>query len=134
MDKTNAFVKAAGKVMTYAKVIQELNRIAQMSGTDYAGFSVDLKSVDGNKTYGFEFGNAQQEMQLAQLLDMLGIKFSHYKADVKSQKGQLHIDKEYHKLASELFYAWNSFITIEPRITGNAEFDAKWGREVSHTR
>lgn len=134
MDKTNIFSKAAAKVMTYGKVMQELNKIAHMSGSDYAGFSKNLKDVKGNKTLGFEFDTAQQEMQLSDLLDSLGIKFVHYKADIKSQKGQLHIAPEFHKLAGELFETWNSCVIIESRITGNAEIDAKWARVVSHTR
>ena len=134
MEKKAEFSKAAAKVMTYGNVMQELNKISQMSGVDYAGFSKNLKDVQGNTTLGFEFDTAQQEMQLSELLDSLGIKFVHYKADIKSQKGQLHIAPEFHKLAGELFETWNSFVIIEPRITGNAEIDAKWARVVSHTR
>ena len=130
MEKKAEFSKAAAKVMTYGKVMQELNKISQMSGVDYAGFSKNLKDVQGNTTLGFEFDTAQQEMQLSELLDSLGIKFVHYKADIKSQKGQLHIAPEFHKLAGELFETWNSFVIIEPRITGNAEIDAKWARVV----
>ena len=134
MEKKAEFSKAAAKVMTYGKVMQELNKISQMSGVDYAGCSKNLKDVQGNTTLGFEFDTAQQEMQLSELLDSLGIKFVHYKADIKSQKGQLHIAPEFHKLAGELFETWNSFVIIEPRITGNAEIDAKWARVVAHTR
>lgn len=134
MNKKAVFSEATEKVMTYGKVMQELNKISRMSGDDYAVFSANLKDVHGNKTLGFEFDTVQQEMQLADLLDSLGIKFAHYKADIKSQKGQLHIVPEFHKMATELFGMWSSSVIIEPRITGNAEIDARWAREVSHTR
>ncbi|MBR2482397.1 MAG: hypothetical protein IKB49_00720 [Alphaproteobacteria bacterium] len=133
-EKKAAFTKATSKVVTYGELMREMNKIAQASGTDYAGFAIDLKSVDGKKVCGFEFATAQQEMALSAILDKLGIEHSHVHKDIKSQKGELHIAARHAKHATDLFYAWSSLITIEQRITGNAELDAQWQRIVSKAR
>lgn len=133
-DKKSAFAKAAAKVVTYGELVREMNKIAQLSGANYAGFAVDLKSVDGRKVCGFEFETAQQEMALSAILDKLGIEHTHAHKDIKSQKGELHIATKHEKHAKDLFYAWSSLITIEQRITGNAELDAQWQHIVSKTR
>jgi hypothetical protein len=64
----------------------------------------------------------------------MGIKYTSVHNDIKPQNGELQIDPKFEKHATELFYAWSSLITIEPRITGNAELDAQWSRIVSYTR
>ena len=53
---------------------------------------------------------------------------------INSQKGELQIRPAFTKHATDLFYAWSSLITIEQRITGNAELDAQWQRIVSKAR
>ncbi|MBR2342133.1 MAG: hypothetical protein IKA73_01570 [Alphaproteobacteria bacterium] len=133
-EKKAAFTKATAKVMTYGQMIKELNNIAQISGADYAGFAIDLKGADGEKVAGFIFTTTQQEIMLSRLLDVLGIEHVHVRNDINSQKGELQIRPAFTKHATDLFYAWSSLITIEQRITGNAELDAQWQRIVSKAR
>lgn len=128
------FKRAQQRVITYGGVMKTLNDIAKQSGTDTASYNQNLKNFEGRSVSGFEFSSNELAAQLANLLDDLGIKYSRAYDDIKSQAGRLEIATADRTHADELFKNWLSWVTVEPRITGNAELDAKWQRVVSKSR
>ena len=134
MDKKEALNKAATKVITYGQVISRLNSIAKQSGNAEAYFSSDLISPIHGKTVGFKFASAQQGAELGTLLESLGMRFVRHHATLNEQVGELHIAPEHAANAKKLFDNWCSWVTIEPRITGNKELDSKRSEIVGHTR
>lgn len=133
-DKKQNFKRAQQRVITYGAVMNTLNTIAKRSGTDTASYNHNLKDFEGRSVSGFEFSSNELAAQLAKLLDDLGIKYSHAYDGIKSQAGRLEIAAADRTRADELFKNWSSWIIVEPRITGNAELDAKWQRVVSKSR
>lgn len=134
MDKKQKFAQAQHRVITYGGVMEILNSIAKNSGTNSASYNHNLKDFDGRPVSGFEFTTHDQAAQLGKLLSDLGIKYSHAYDSIKSQAGRLEIVSADRARADELFKNWSSWVIVEPRITGNAELDAKWYRVVSKSR
>ena len=133
-DKKQSFAKAEKVVITYGDMIQRLNNIAKNSGTDTAHYNNHMKDFDGNPISAFEFSCPELSIKLERLLRDLNIKYSHAYDSIKSQAGRLEIAPADRARADELFKNWSSWVIIEPRITGNAELDAKWHRVVSKSR
>ncbi|MDO4423258.1 MAG: hypothetical protein Q4C08_00480 [Pseudomonadota bacterium] len=134
MNNKQKFEHARHRVITYGGVMEILNAIAKNSGADGASYNQNLKDFDGRSVSGFEFTTHDQATQLGKLLSDLGIKYSHAYDSIKSQAGRLEIAPADRARADELFKNWSSWVIIEPRITGNAELDAKWHRVVSKSR
>lgn len=134
MDKKQQFEQAGQRVITYGGVIKKLNDIAKGAGTDVASYSQSLKNATGETVSGFEFSTHKLAEKLGCLLSELGIKYVNAYDSIKSQAGRLEIAPTDRAHADELFKNWSSWVIVEPRITGNAELDAKWQRVVSKSR
>lgn len=134
MDKKQQFEQAGQRVITYGGVIKKLNDIAKSAGTDVASYSQSLKNAAGENVSGFEFSTHELAEKLGLLLSELGIKYVNAYDSIKSQAGRLEIASADRAHADELFKNWSSWVIVEPRITGNAELDAKWQRVVSKSR
>ena len=134
MDKKQQFEQAGQRVITYGGVIKKLNDIAKSAGTDVASYSQSLKNAAGENVSGFEFSTHELAEKLGLLLSELGIKYVNAYDSIKSQAGRLEIASADRAHADELFKNWSSWVIVEPRITGNAELDAKWQLVVSKSR
>ena len=134
MNKKQQFEQAGHRVITYGSVIKKLNEIAKGAGADVASYSQNLKNATGESVSGFEFSTHELADKLGHLLSELGIKYINAYDSIKSQAGRLEIASADRAHADELFKNWSSWVIIEPRITGNAELDAKWQRVVSKSR
>ncbi len=134
MNNKQNFEQARQRVITYGGVMARLNDIARNAGTDTASYSHNLTDFDGRSVSGFEFSTNDLAVRLGKLLSDLGIKYTNAHNDIQSQAGRLEIAPVDRKRADELFKNWSSWVIVEPRITGNAELDAKWQRVVSKSR
>ncbi len=134
MNKKQQYEQAGQRVITYGGVIKKLNDIAKSAGTDVASYSQSLKNATGETVSGFEFSTHKLAEKLGLLLSELGIKYVNAYDSIKSQAGRLEIASADRAHADELFKNWSSWVIVEPRITGNAELDAKWQRVVSKSR
>lgn len=134
MNKKQQLEQAGQRVITYGSVIKKLNEIAKGAGADVASYSQNLKNATGESVSGFEFSTHELADKLGHLLSELGIKYINAYDSIKSQAGRLEIASADRAHADELFKNWSSWVIIEPRITGNAELDAKWQRVVSKSR
>lgn len=134
MNKKQQLEQAGQRVITYGSVIKKLNEIAKGAGADVASYSQNLKNATGESVSGFEFSTHELADKLGHLLSELGIKYINAYDSIKSQAGRLEIASADRAHADELFKNWSSWVIVEPRITGNAELDAKWQRVVSKSR
>lgn len=133
-DKKEKFNQGKSRIITYGDVMSRLNEISKNAGTDTAHYNHNMKDFDGKPVSGFEFSTHELGVKLGRLLSDLGIKYINAYDSIKSQAGRLEIADADRARADELFDMWMSWVIVEPRITGNAELDAKWRRDVSKTR
>ena len=133
-DKKENFNKAASRVITYGDVMSRLNEISKNAGADVANYNRKLKNAAGDSVSAFEFSTHELGAKLGRLLSDLGIKYTTAYDSIKSTAGRLEIADADRVRADELFDMWMSWVIVEPRITGNAELDAKWRRVISKTR
>ena len=126
-NQKEQFNQAALRAITYGDVMSRLNEISRGAGANTAHYNTNLKKTDGKTVSGFEFSTHELAEKLGKLLSDLGIMYS-------DAAGRLIITDADRVRADELFYGWTSWSIIEPRITGNAEMDAKWRRVVNKSR
>ena len=134
VNKKGIFNKASSRVITYGEVMSRLNEISKNAGTDVANYNRKLKNAAGDSVSAFEFSTQELGAKLGRLLSDLGIKYTTAYDSIKSTAGRLEIADADRARADELFDMWMSWVIVEPRITANAELNAKWQRDVSKTR
>ena len=124
-NKVTALTRATQNVMTRASLMQELNKITQDCIDDNAHFATDLSNEFDKPVCGFVFSGYTIKARLTSLLDKLGIKYGYAYRTPKPGNGEIQINPEYTKQATELFANWISGVRIDVRMTGNKKQDSR---------
>ncbi|MBE6458119.1 MAG: hypothetical protein E7011_04940 [Alphaproteobacteria bacterium] len=135
INKIKSFEAGKKRTITYGGVMNTLNKISRNAGDNVAAFETNLKNADGKRVCGFSFDTHELGQQLSDLLDTLGFSFQrHYKKITPKGKGEIHIDPKHADAAERLFYAWSSWVLVEPVREQNSEVQAMWRKAVNLQR